>query len=287
MSQYLVVKGYQTGPRLDQIGFKTLYRALHLTSQKEYLIALISCKAGPSQRALIRRAELSKKIEYPHLVAATDYGTLSDGRFYYTFPAAPSFPLKRVIADTLDPEERWQQAVRYFLQFLEGLDYIHRARTTHRDLNLAHLRVTLQEELLIEGFINARPKVEPASMIHLVHLPYLAPEQLIGHAADAKTDLYAAGVILYELLTGKLPYSSNYAKVEDAKRGLAPNPLEVASDLPKTLVLPIVKALSPRKHRYTSAEEMSEDLKGFTSRRPLSQKLKDFSESLFQLFLKA
>ncbi|MDF2550007.1 MAG: serine/threonine protein kinase [Chlamydiales bacterium] len=287
MNHYLVVKGYQTGPRIDQVGFKTLYRSLHLASQREYLITLVACKPGPSQKGLIRRAELSQKIEHPRLVAATDYGTLPDGRFYYTHPAVPSFPLERIIKDIADQEERWQQSIRFFLQFLEALDYIHRAKATHRDLNLSHLRVNLQDELLVEGFINARPKVEPSSMIHLVHLPYLAPEQLVGHAADAKTDLYAAGVMLFELLTGKRPYTSNYAKIDDAKRGMAPNPCDIQPDLPKHLAMPLVKALSVRKHRYASAQEMREDLKLYAQRRPFREKLRDFSDNLMQLlFLK-
>lgn len=190
----------------------------------------------------------------------------------------------RVVAETPDGDDRLYLTIRYFLGLLELVDYIHEAGTTHRDLNTGQVRIDNNNKVLLEGFINARPKVEPRNIANVVNFPYMSPEQLMGAApADRKTDIYSAGVVLFELITGVLPYESNYSKVEDIRQGIIPSPSLYKMDVPTDLEAIIMKALAPRTSRYRHVRELMADLETFYNRRSIRYKLKDFSHTLRSL----
>lgn len=283
MASSVIVKGYQVGPKIDHTGMRTMYRGVHIASGRDVFITIIACRAGTSQNALLKRAKQSKRLNHPGLVSAMDYGVLPQDRFFYTHAATPSFPIARVIGDIRDPRERQFTLLKLFIQLLESVDYIHSANATHRDLGTNQIRVTQDNEVLLEGFINARPRTEPKSIVHIVKVPYISPEQLAGHITDTKTDIYSCGVILYELLTGKVPYDSNFSKLEDHKQGIVPSPLEHNQALSKELAQVTMRALSPRKSRYRHIREMIRDLESYYDRRSFPQKLRDFSQSLKNL----
>lgn len=280
MGNKVVIKGYQVGSRIDQIGLRSIYRAMSIRNGKEVFLTVVPVRPGPSQKLLLKRAEQSKKLTHPVIVSAMDFGVLPDERVYYTHPAVPSLQLASVLKEHADREEQTYRLVRTFLQVLDAVAYIHEAGTTHRDLSTNQVRVTQTEGVLLEGFVNARPKTEARNIVHVVNHPYIAPELLRGVSADARTDIYSLGMILYELLTGELPYISNYAKLEDARQGVVPVPSQVAPNVPAELDAIAVKALSGRETRYRHVGEMMQDLEGYYAQRSIRQKIKDFSSSL-------
>jgi len=285
MSSHIVVKGYQVGSLIDQSGLRNIYRALHLRSGKEMFLTVIAVRPGRSLNTLLRRAEQSKRLTLPGLVPSFEYGALPDDKFFYSHQAIPSFPLKRVLADTFDDVERFYTMIRYFDDVLEYVDYIHEAGSTHRDLNTSQIRVSHRDTVLLEGFINARPKLEPRNIANIVNLPYMSPEQLMGTArADRKTDIYSLGVILFELVTGSLPYESNHSKIEDIRQGIVPSPSFYKMDVPMELEAIIVKALAPRASRYSHIREFQRDLEKYYKKRALRQKLKDLPYLLRRFF---
>jgi len=281
MSSKIVVKGYQVGALIDQSGMRSLYRARHLSSGKELFLTVISVRPGRSLEALKRRAQQSKRITLQGLVPATDFGVLPDDKFFFSHQAIPSFPITQGLAEVADPTERLYALMKYFLNALELVDYIHEAGATHRDLGTPLLRLDINGSVLLEGFVNARPKVEPRNIANVVNLPYMSPEQLMGTTpADRKTDIYSMGVVLFELVTGALPYESNHSKVEDSRQGIVPTPSMHKIDIPPSLEAIIMKALSPRGSRYQHARELIADIEAFRSKRSLKLKFKDFTSSL-------
>ncbi len=283
MSSKIVVKGYRVGKKVDQTGFRTLYTGMKIQTGEPVLIHVISVRAGPSLRALIRRAEQSQKLTLSSIISAIDYGVLPDQQFYYTSPRYETVSVLQVLDAIQEERERQFTAVRYFIDLLHTMQYIHDAGATHRDLSCAHVRLDAGEKVYLDGYINARPKVELRNVIHIVHLPYMAPEQLKGHSADMKTDIYSLGVIFFEWLTGQLPYESNYAKVEDAKQGGAPAPSDVKMGLPSELESIALKALLPRSERYQHVSAMAADLEEFYQRRSMRMKLRDLSSAVKRL----
>lgn len=283
MSDKIVVKGYRVGKQVSQSGFRTLYTGMKIQTGEASLIHVISVRPGPSLRALIRRAEQSQKLTLSSIVSAIDYGVLPDQKFYYTSPAVDSVPVVDIFDSIRDEEERLFTAVRYFIDLLQTLSYLHDAGVTHRDLNSGQVRVDEKGTVYLYGYINARPKVELRNVIHIVHLPYMAPEQLKGQAADVRTDIYSVGVIFFEWLTGQLPYASNYAKVEDARQGGAPAPSQFRMGLPDELEAIVLKMLSPRSDRYQHTQEILAELEEFYHKRSMRMKLRDLSQAVKKL----
>ncbi len=288
MSNTIIVKGYKLEGKIDEIGLKTIYRALHLKSSKHVFMTVIPVRQGRSLTTLTTRACQSQKLPLPTLVSAIDYGLVngSEGQeyFYYTHKAQTTLPITRVLAEIQNEEQRQFTTIRFIIQALGILDYIHEAQTTHRDLTVSHLRVAGRGQLILEGFVNARAPTESRSVANIVHLPYLAPEQINGARADRKTDIYSMGVILYELLTGALPYASNYAKLEDARLGAVPDPSKHKIDLPHELEMILMKALSGRPSRYSHVRQLISDLECVYNRRSLWIKFKGISSTIKQMF---
>lgn len=279
MTQRIVVKGYQVGAKVDETGLRSIYRGLHIRTGQEVFITLISVRPGRSLNQLMRRAEQSQKLVHPGLVSAIDFGILPQERFYYTHKVITSFPLIQILEEIKQEEERLFTSIRYFLKVLDVVDYIHRARSTHRDLNTSQLRVSPNGRILLEGYINARPRVEARNIVNIVNLPYMSPEQLKGTPADMRTDIYSLGIIFYELITGALPYSSNFAKQEDARQGIVPSPSLHKMDMPPELETIIVKTLACRTSRYTHVQEMIDELEAFYNQRSIRLKIKEFGSA--------
>ncbi|MFT4551641.1 MAG: serine/threonine protein kinase [Chlamydiales bacterium] len=284
MTTNIVVKGYKIIRAIDQIGLRTIYSALHLKSGKDVFITVISVGPGRDLTALIKRARISRKLLLPTLVTAIDYGTLPNNLFFYTHESLPSLPIKRILEEIKDPTEYLYTTINFFMDALEIIAYIHDAQVTHRNINTAHLRISHSNTVHLEGFINARPKQESRNIANIVHLPYMSPEQLRGASADRKTDIYSMGVILHELVTGELPYPSNYTKTEDARNGAIPFPSKFMKDIHPSLENIIMKSLAPRKSRYNHARDWITDLEQFYNERSFKMKFKDFSSTIKNIF---
>jgi serine/threonine protein kinase len=280
MSERIVVKGYQVGKKLEQSGFRTLYSGRKLRTGEPVVITVISVRKGPSLNALQRRAGQSKKLMMPGVVKAIDYGTIGDGEFYFTSAATDARSILEVLDRIPKDRDRMYAAVRFFMKLLPLVGYLHDAGTSHRDLNSSVVKVDSRGDVFLDGFINARPKVEARNIIHIVHLPYLAPEQLQGAPADRRTDIYSLGVMLFEWVIGQLPYASNYAKVEDFRQGAVVSPSDHKMDLPEGLEAALVKAMASRADRYGYVGTLLVDLERFYANRPIGHKLRDLAAML-------
>lgn len=285
MSQQIVVKGYQIVKKIDQFGLKIMYRATHILTGTPVFITVIPARPGVVLDALVRRAEQGKKLTHRNLVTPLEYGYLNNEYFYYTTAAIPSSKLSDILEQIEHYPDYWFRFSGYFMQILNAISYLHAAKLTHRDITSANIRVDRNDRILIEGFINPRPKIENRNIASIVSLPYISPEQLCGAPVDFKTDIYSLGVVMYELITDMLPYDSNYVKIDEAAKGTIPRISEHRFNVPEELELIAYKALSPRDMRYQHIEGWIRDLGRFHAKRPLRLKLKDFSQSLKQMFV--
>ena len=281
MGKNPIIKGYQVERKIDEQGLRSLFTAQQIRSGKQVFITTIPTRAeSPALEFLKRRSVMSQKLLHPALVTAIDFGTTNNDYFYYAHNATPSFLLTQVLDEINDSHERLFSMIRWFIQALEIIAYLHEANITHRDLATNHLRINNQGNLIIEGFINARPKIEANNIINTVHLPYMSPEQLLGAASDKKTDIYSLGVILFELVTGQLPYTSNYHKVGNAKEGIPPQPSMYKLDVPPEIESMILRAMASRTSRYNNTHEWLLELEEFYSKRSMRMKLQDIKLKL-------
>ena len=153
------------------------------------------------------------------------------------------------------------QVLRYARQILSALEYAHQRGVVHRDIKPSNIMITTEDEVKLLDFgiaISDRSAELTAPGFVVGSISYMSPEQISGDKATARSDIYAVGVTLYEVLTGKLPVggTSNFAIMRShlTEQPVAPAQLNVR--LPAALSSAILKALEKRpEDRFASAQE--------------------------------
>ncbi len=284
MSEDIVVKGYKIGKKVSTIGMRSVYRAQRLSDGKDVRMTVVLAHPGRSLNLLLKRAEQSKILKFPGFISALDCGVTANNQFYYTTLDIYAVPLKSRLNDYKDKAEKLFAIIRYGIQTLEVLDYIHRANTTHRNITCDNILIDYKDRAVFDGFIHDRPKFETPNAINAINLPYISPEQLTGCAADKKTDLYSFGIVLYEFMVGHVPYMSNFTKIEDARKGELPSlPADKMAILPAFEKV-MNKLLATRESRYPTARRLVMDMEKLHHSRSFVLKFKDLSRTVKNLF---
>ncbi len=241
---------YQLHESLGMGGMGTVYRALDRVAGRDVALKRVQPADNMplnARVALTQEFRLLASLHHPHIISVLDYGFEPDGTPYYTMDYLESpVPLT---AATLD-------VVELLLQFLQALAYIHRRGIVHRDLKPGNVLVTngLVKVLDFGLALEAGQRGDPSGT-----LAYMAPEVLQGSAALPASDLYAFGVMAYEMLIGRHPFQAETANqlIEDVmyrEPDLTPLVAQPARDILKWL---LVKQPSLR---YASASAVMEDL---------------------------
>jgi len=155
-----------------------------------------------------REARAAAVLSHPNIVAVHDWGAV-DGIYYMVM----EFVRGQSLRDILNAEGLLApaQATDVLLQTLSALEHAHRQGIVHRDMKPENIMVTRDGVAKVADFGLARAYAD-AQITHAGHVTgtvqYLAPEQLQGEPADPRTDLYALGIVAYELFTGQIPFSA-------------------------------------------------------------------------------
>src|SRR4029079_6173728 len=154
------------------------------------------------------------------------------------------------------------RALNYAVQILRGVDHAHQAQILHRDLRPANVLVAESGVVKVADFGTSRLLEKSHATTVIGSPPYMAPEQFQGRAVYA-SDVYSVGVILYQMLTGMLPYfSPNPAQIERmVAQGRCTPPRIRNGQIPKEISDIVMKSLTPDLgERYQRASELLEDL---------------------------
>jgi serine/threonine protein kinase len=255
----------------------SVYRAMHLTLGKPLAVKVLAkhLMANPTAQARFRREALAaSKLDHPNSVHVVDFGTEPDGVTYLAMELLEGRELYRAIFEDwpLGPE----RSARILGQVLSVLQAAHELGIVHRDLKPENVMLVQRtdedgntSEIVKVADFGIAKSIAPGAGEEGVNLTregivqgtpeYMSPEQARGEELDGRADLYACGVILYEMLTGTLPFTAQSA-IETILKHLS-DPVEPPTrrrpDCDRRLEPVVMKALAKkREDRYQDARSM-------------------------------
>jgi eukaryotic-like serine/threonine-protein kinase len=260
---------FRIGRKLGSGGIGVVYAAEHTTLGHEVAIKVLrgaAAKDGSEIARLRREAYIQVSIEHPNVVRVVDLDQMPDGSIYLVMERL----VGRSLADKLSRENVVAPgfAVPVFIQVCRALYAAHKKNIVHRDLKPGNVflcddgsvkvldfgmgKLTTAEALTQQGYTLGTPE-------------YMAPEQCIGGAVEARTDLYALGVLMYEALTGELPINSpNRRDLLDLHQRMIPPHMRMKRPdlpIPEELDAVIMRCLKKRvSERPKTALELEEAL---------------------------
>jgi beta-lactam-binding protein with PASTA domain/predicted Ser/Thr protein kinase len=218
-----------------------------------------------------REAKNAAGLSHPNIVSVYDRGT-AEGTYYIAMEYLDGRSLKELIVSRGPAPVK--TSVEYARQILAAVGFAHRHGIVHRDIKPHNVLVGPEGRLKVTDFGIARSgasqMTEVGSIIGTAQ--YLSPEQARGAPVDQTSDLYSVGVVLYELLTGQVPFTGD-TPLEIAMKHLSEvpkPPSELRPEVPHDLDLVVLRSLAKDPaDRYETAEEMDKDLERVLSGMPL------------------
>jgi eukaryotic-like serine/threonine-protein kinase len=209
-----------------------------------------------------REAKNAAGLSHPNIVSIYDRGE-AEGTYYIAMEYLDGRSLKELIVGRGPAPVH--VAIDYTRKILDALRFSHRNGIVHRDIKPHNVIVDAEGRVKVTDFGIARAgtsqMTEVGSIIGTAQ--YLSPEQAKGAPVDQTSDLYSVGIVLYELLTGKVPFTGD-SPVEIAMKHISAipePPSSIRPDIPEDLDLVVLRALAKTpEERYPSAEEMDKDL---------------------------
>jgi TolB-like protein/tRNA A-37 threonylcarbamoyl transferase component Bud32/Tfp pilus assembly protein PilF len=258
---------YHVLERIGAGGMGVVYKARDARLDRDVALKMLHANALADDAAgarLLREARLAASLNHPHICTIYDVGE-TDGHFHIAMELVIGRPLSDVIPFDGLPLE---SVVRYGAQIADALGYAHDQGVVHRDLKGANVLVAIDGRVKILDFgIATRQQKELADAtrsrasvggpgVVTGTLPYMAPEVLRGGTADARSDIWALGVVLYEMASGHLPFSgqTGFELTSAILRDVpAPLPIGVAAGIATIILRCLSKDPS---QRYQHAAEV-------------------------------
>jgi eukaryotic-like serine/threonine-protein kinase len=265
---------YETSERLGSGGMSNVYKATDRILERTVAVKILAEHLSDDDRfvARFRREALAvAKLIHPNIVQVYDTG-VDEGRHYIVMEYVEGRSGAQIL-QRQGPLEDPEMAAEIGIQACAGLDYAHRRGIIHRDVKPGNLMIVggpvgggeMTVKLTDFGIARAIEQTRITQVGSVVGTAaYLAPEQVRGEEATPATDVYALGVVLYQFLTGRLPYEgSSLAELAVRQQNEKPLPPSTYDDaVPETLGASVLRALEgDPNRRYASADELATGLR--------------------------
>ena len=278
----LLSERYELGETLGYGGMSEVHKGRDMRLSRDVAVKVLRADLARDpqfQMRFRREAQNAAALNHPAIVAVYDTGE-TESEFgtlpYIVMEFVDGQTLREIVKGTGPLPQ--QRVIEVMADVCAALDFSHRHGIIHRDVKPANVMITRGGAVKVMDFGIARALADGQNMTQTAAVigtaQYLSPEQARGEAVDARSDVYAAGCVLFELLTGEPPFSGDspvavaYQHVREDVR----HPSEVNPEVPAELDSIVLKAMSKNPaNRYQSAAEMRSDLvRVLRGQRPLA-----------------
>ena len=253
---------------LGRGGMGVVYRGIDNQIGREVAIKTLTQGFLGDANMLARFYEEGRRtgrLKHPNIVTVYDLGD-DNGTPYIVMECVEGEPLDRLIRSGQQPS--LPERLRILVEVCSALGYAHRNNVIHRDVKPANIFVQPDgtAKLLDFGIARLEKREKDNSLTQTGHLigtvPYMAPERLRNEAVDGRSDIFATGVVLFQLMAGQLPFSgADNILMQKIMNEPHPRLSSIRQDLPASLELILDRALAKSvDDRYPTAEEMAADL---------------------------
>jgi serine/threonine protein kinase len=267
---------YQVLKVIGDGGMGSVFLAEHVTLRKKVALKVLHpelCRDQTHVDRFLQEARAASMIDHDNIVNIVDFGTVPGGSVFFAMEFLEGRDLSQALRQ--DGRMPWPRVQNFMLQIVRALKAAHQKGIVHRDLKPANCFVVVKSDgrehikLLDFGIAKVTDSENDKGLTRTGAVfgtaKYMAPEQACGETADARTDIYASAVLMYELLTGVVPFDGdNFMRV--LSRHLT-EPLTLPSTMAPDAGIPpmvesiVVKALSKkREDRYQNMTEFEEAL---------------------------
>lgn len=256
-----LVGNYKVTDQIGEGGMGSVFRGMDIMLEREVAIKMLRPELSRQPHIVERfRSEAVTLAKLNHPNIATLYSFLRQGEDFFMV-------MEFVRGETLDSligksgAMPWERAVALFSQALEGIEHAHKMGIVHRDIKPANMMLTETGSIKVMDFGIAR--VLGTNRLtktgHLIGtVEYMSPEQVRGEETDARSDIYSLGILLYEMLTGRVPFnsSSEYELMRSHIEEAPKPPGTFAPQIPLVVEQAIMRALAKKPEaRQRSANE--------------------------------
>ncbi|MCH8881673.1 MAG: protein kinase [Planctomycetes bacterium] len=298
----IVIEGYEILRELHRGGQGVVFQAIQKSTKRKVAIKVL--REGPyasksAQKRFEREIELVAQLKHPNIIAIFDSGTTAGGWQYCAMDYVRGTQLNHHIREN---KLTLEETLEVFKQVCDAVQYAHHKGVIHRDLKPSNILVDSEGNAKVLDFGLAKQMIGPIQTVVSMTqeiigtLPYMSPEQAKGNPdhIDTRTDIYALGVILYEILTGHYPYPV-VGQMADVLKHIAETPPTPPSSrwtpdsgvtkrsskhlragkcpIDDELQTVILKTLAKeRERRYQSAGALAEDISHYLANEPIEAK---------------
>lgn len=269
MEGRIIAGRYTMGAMIGEGGMSRVYKAHDMNTGKPVAVKVLREEYKEDEvfvRRFEREAQAASRMSHPNIANLLDVGREEDGMHYLVIEYVQGKTLKQYIQE--NGAIRPEMAAQVIIRVLAALSHAHQNGVIHRDIKPQNILIDKEGAVKVSDFGIARvantQTMSQDSDIVMGSVYYFSPEQAKGAEVDEKSDIYSVGVMFYEMLTGRVPFTGD-TPVAIAMKHLREPPVppsEVNPGVSKAMEYVVMQALAKRpKARYATAADMLRDVR--------------------------
>ncbi len=262
------IGNYRISEEIGRGGMGVVYKAVHLTLEKVVAVKAFSSKSSSKMSIdtlepvirFYKEAQTQARLDHPNIISVQDFLKLGDN-YFIVMEYVHGESLGKILSrhGAFEPNI----AISIFKQILNGIRHAHSKGVIHRDIKPSNFILTPNRVKITDfGVSQLAGDAKLTTTGAVIGTPkYMSPEQILGKNTDHRSDIYSLGITFYEMLTGRVPFSSDNDSDFEIKRGhveLPPPPMsQIKPDIPQELEDLVLRAISKKpEDRFQSVDEL-------------------------------